>query len=374
MGQVVHRRGRMPDWDPPDEIPSTWHSIFNTRFSECASSRLREFREEEESEYRDALQRGIRKDKHHRQLLNLCIFPFVEHQLLGYEFIRADPLTELGCPNFDFLLFDFQRGRAIFGEVKANIGPGWESEQFDRFIEKREAALANQEYIKREYLGREIRSLEFVFGVFAPDADRVTQQIVSEGESIVTWCVHQMNKRITINTPAPSRGDWPDDPDEYLDMITHNHNRLNSEIETVQSASECFDLFPESHPVTELRALITALHKDSGMCFVNRLNLLETVSDSLFYLSSEQETEVTDSIIESAFEIGFLRDWDGEEGEYKIKSVYAHSDGLEETLESKWIDSMVEKKEREIRATCYGDVTQQILDETGEQTELTDFI
>lgn len=363
----------MTNVDPPDEIPPNWRSTFRGEYGDCIRNRLEEYRKEREEEYRDNLETDIKNDKRHRQLLNLCIFPFVEYQPLDYEFIRADSLEELGEPNFDFLLFDFD-GHAIFGECKANIGEGWESECVDDVIEQRQAVEENEDYIVENYLGSEIRNKEFVLAVFSPDADRITREILSEKEKIVTWRVHRIeDKRITVNTSAPPRDDWPEDPDEYYDLIQHDHNALNSKLRQLKSSSECFDLFPESYPVTELRTLITARHKVTGSCYVDEVTLLQTIKDSLYYLSEDRQKATMESIIEDAVEINFLKEWDGDEGDYKIVSRYTDSDGLEQTLSRKWIDHKVEEEKDEIRDKCWEEVRELILSIAKSQTELTDY-
>lgn len=363
----------MTNVEPPDDIPPNWRSTFRGQYGDCVQSRLKAYREEREDEYRDKLKTDIANDKRHRQLLNLCIFPFVEYQPLGYEFIRADPLEELGEPNFDFLLFDFD-GHAIFGECKANIGEGWESECVKDVIKEREAVEKHEDYIVENYLGSEIRHKEFVLAVFSPDADQITREILKQKEKIVTWRVHRMeDKRINVNTSAPPREDWPEDPDEYYDLIQHDHHALNSKLRQLKSSTECFDLFPESYPVTELRTLITARHKVTGSCYVDQDTLLQTIRDSLYYLTDERQDEILNSIIKDAKEINYLRDWDGDEGDYKIVSRYTDSDGLEETLSSKWIEYKVEEEKDGIRNSCWNEVHEEILSIAKAQTELDDY-
>lgn len=363
----------MTNVDPPDGIPQHKESSFRGRYRDCVHTRLEIFREEVEEGYRETLEDDISNDKRHRELLNLCIFPFVESQLNGYEFIRADPLSELGEPNFDFLLWDFD-GHAIFGEAKANVGEGWEGTVVNDVVEQREAVEDNIDYIKRNYVGSDIKNIEYVVAAFSTDADRVAKKILSEREKVVTWSVHQMGKTIDVHSPAPPREDWIEDPDEYYDLIQHTDTALNSALRREDSSTECLDFFPESFPVTELYALISASHKSDNRVLLNVDDLLQTVEENLFYLSPAAQEEKAEDILRLGKEIEYLREWDAPGADYKLISRYTHSDGLERTLSRKWIDYKVEQKKDEIRDDCRDDVKEHILEEIKPQKRLSDYL
>lgn len=364
----------MTNVDPPDEVPENQKSTWRGDYRDCVNKRVSEFVEDREVSYRGDLQKSIDEDKHHRELVNLCVFPFVESQPLGYEFLRGDPLTELDVPNFDFLLYDFD-GHTIFGEAKASVGDGWVSQYVDEVVEQREVVEEHEDYIVDEYLGgEEIRNKEYVLAVFSPNADNVTQEIVSRRENIVTWTVHQMDKRLNVNTTAPPREEWVEDGEEFYELVQHDHSALNSELSRHGSSSECFDLFPESHPVTELRTLISACDKESGGAFVTEEQLSLAVAEDLYYLSDEEQQDIAESILSLGFEIGFLREWEDGEGDYKIVSRYTHSDGLEQTLARKWKDHKLEQKKDALRQGCREEVTERILEQSAAQTGLDQFV
>lgn len=362
----------MTNVDPPSEIPPRWESTFKNWYGNCVEESVGTFREEQEEQYRDDLENGIKDDKRHRQLVNLCIFPFVEFQLLGYEFIWGDPLEELGVKNFDFLLYDFE-GNAIFGEAKGSVGDGWESNYVEGVIEERQMVNEHEHYIVENYTGQEIDNKEYVIATFAPDADKITREILSRGENIVTWKIHQMDKEIKINTPAPPKDSWPDNPDEYYQLTQHEHAKLNSRIEKIQSSSECIDLFPESHPVTEMRSIIQSRHKESGHCYLNREDLATNIRDSLFYLPEKEQAATVERVIQLAKEIGFIREYENGK-EFKIVSRYTNSDGLEDTLKAKWIDHKVQDKVNDLKDECWNRVTEQILSKAKPQTQLDEFV
>jgi hypothetical protein len=213
-----------------------------------------------------------------------------------------------------------------------------------------------------------------VLAVFAPDADDITQQIISERANIVTWGLHQMDKKISVNTALPTPDDWTDNPEEIYSLLRHEHTDLNSELPRYSSSTECFDLFPNSHPVTKMRSLITARHKEGGQCFVNDGDLWGTIQESLFYLSDERKRETKENVIESATSIEFLREAESEEKDYKIVSRYTHSDGLEKTLERKWIDSKVAERKDQIRQHCRETILDAILSETQAQRTILDYV
>lgn len=362
----------MTNVDPPEDIPSWRRSEFRGRYGDCVEQRIQEFTEAREESYRERLRQNIREDKRHRELLNLCIYPFFQFQPLGYEFIRADPLEELDVPNFDFLLFDFD-GHAIFGEVKGSVGSGYASNYVNEVVEQKEVVEEHEEYIKDRYTGEPIDHVEYVLAVYSPDADDVSREVISRRENIVTWGVHQMEKKITVNTVAPDPEDWPEDPEEVHSLLQHDHNSLNSEVAKYNSSTECLDLFPKSHPVTTMRSLITARHKEGGHCFVNESNLQDTVRESLFYLSEDECNSIKSEVIELAKSINFLREREGDEGDYKLISRYTHSEGLEKTLKRKWVDSRVEARKDEIKNECWEDVRETMLEEDDAQTSLGDF-
>lgn len=363
----------MSNVEPPGEIPANWRSKFRGLYRDCVGKRLEFFHDDEEAGYREDLETNIRKDKRHRELVNLCIFPFFEHRLGGYEFVRGDPLAELDVPNFDFLLWDFD-GHAIFGEVKANVGEGWEGRCVSEVLDQIEIIEENEDYIVENYLGSDMRHKEYVLAVFYPDADRIAKAIIRERENIVTWRVHQMDKQIRVHSSAPPREAWIDDPDDYYDIVQHSDSRLNSVLRTQESSTECLDFFPKSHPVTELRTLISAAQKEPPNVFVNEQRVVDYVRESLFYLNEEAQQITAERIIGLGLNIEFLDEWDGEEGDYKIVSRYTKSNGLEKTLEKKWIDYKVEQKRDMIRGSCRDEVMDWILEQTKPQTRISDFV
>lgn len=353
--------------DPLEDVPDHWHGDFIAKFREIREKKLEEY---SEGEHRDRIKRGTKKEREHRKLLNLCVFPFAsDSPPSGFMFVRADPLEEKDVPNFDFLLWDFD-GQAIFGEAKANIRQGPLS-LLNEVREQREAVEDNMDYIIDNYLGREPRNVETVLATFSGDANQIARKAISEGREVVTWGIHQMRKSISVHTVLPRESEIPDDEDidDVHLRIKHSKHELNRTLEEAESAEGSFDLFPESDPVTKLRTIITASYSEDGHCFVDIEDIVDIVETDLFYLSEEEHKEIVDEIVDEALDIGYIREYEESEADYKIVSRYTNSSGLEKTLEKKWIDSQVDDKIKEIEEKAEKLAAQDV----NKQTELWDF-
>lgn len=366
----------MVNIEPPNDLPDHWHTDFRSLYLECIQARYDQFDEED---YVDDLETGIRKEREHRKLVNLCVFPFNnDPSPLGFKFVRADPLAELnddldegedGVTNFDFMLWDFG-GQAIFGDAKANVQQGPESLLND-IEEQIEDVEENIDHIVGEYIGREPDNIDYVLAVFAGDAADITRKAIEGGYNVITWAVHQMDKNITVNTELPRSEEIPDDEDidDVRLRIRHSKHQLNERLTNVDTREGSFNVFPESHPVTKLRVLIAAKINDDGWCFVNVEEVVDIVEDELLYLDREECREIADDLIELGRDVDFLRKYEDHEADYKIKSRYTESEGLYQTLERKWIQYKVESTIEGYQDYCY----QLAEEELGRQAQLGDF-
>jgi len=366
----------MVNIEPPDDLPDHWHTDFRAAYRECIQARYEEFDQEA---YVDGLQDHIQKQKEHRKLVNLCVFPFTnDPSPADFKFVRADPLAELnqgldedeeGVTNFDFMLWDFD-GQAIFGEAKANVRQGAESllndveDQIDDVEE-------NLDYVVDNYIGVEPDHIDYVLATFASDANDITRAAISGGFEIITWSVHQMEKKISVNTVLPGEDDIPEeeDNDDVRLRIMHSNQQLNESLENVETREGSFNVFPESHPVTKLRALIAAKINDEGYCFVNVAEVVDIVDNELLYLDREECREVVEDIIGLGKNIGFLKEYEDHDGDYKIKSRYTNSEGLSQTLEKKWCQYRVEQTVAGFQEYC----RQLAAEQVDQQAQLSDF-
>lgn len=367
----------MVNIDPPEDLPDHWHTDFRSHYLECIQERYNEF---DEGTYIERLKEDILKQKEHRKLVNLCVFPFNnEPSPAGFKFVRADPLAELnedleegeeGVSNFDFMLWDFD-GHAIFGEAKANINQGAESllndvqDQIDVVEEYME------DYIVGNYIGVEPDTVEYVLATYAGDANDITLASIRGGYKVINWSVHQMGKNISVNTELPPKDDIPNDEDndDVRDRILHSKQALNNALERADTREGSFNVFPESHPVSKLRAITTAKIKEDGYCFVNVDDLVDVIDGEMLYLDQSECKEVAEDIIDLGKRIDFLTDYEDHPSDFKIKSRYTNDEGLMETLERKWRQYRVERTIQGYQEYCYRLAAEKL----DEQTQLGDF-
>ena len=105
--------------------------------------------------YYDSQIQEIEKDGGHRNMINLCVAPFIENGSMfasGYRYIRPAPLAELGEKNFDFLLFKLggDVSVAIFGECKGGVSNI--ADAINYIKKQKEAVNKNLKLIKTQYL------------------------------------------------------------------------------------------------------------------------------------------------------------------------------------------------------------------------------
>lgn len=100
--------------------------------------------------------REIETYRRHDEVVSMCIHPFSEEgtsvRQLGYQFIRAEPLSELGIKNVDFLIYR-REGRTpivIFGEAKSRITNF--SQTLREVGERRANIETRTDYVKTNYL------------------------------------------------------------------------------------------------------------------------------------------------------------------------------------------------------------------------------
>jgi len=356
----------------PKEIPRSFHEKFKNKYEDCLQQN-----QINEEEYSEGLENDIEKHQNHRTLVNLCVAPFSQPPYPeDYRFIRGDPLMEMNVKNFDFLLYDFD-GHAIFGEAKSNINRGREMEIVVEVLEQKKTVNENRDYIEKEYIGRELKNIECVLATYSHSAENIAKKIISEREEIITWAVHKAEKQITISTPLPDPNDLQQDLDieRIHRLITHNDTKLNSTIDKINTHGGVFDFFPNSIDLDRLRILIKIKENINGKCMINVDEVCDVINNNdLFYLEREKCQEIAESIISEGVKIDFLKEWkEDDKWDYKIKSRYTSSDGLEETLIKKWIDRKIEERKEKERKKCFEKVKKQIKKEAEAQSKLTEF-
>ena len=277
---------------------------------------------------------GIKQDKHHNEILNACIFPFVQQgtmtQRLDYAYIRSSPLLELGVKNVDFLIASKTDGVLIFGEAKGTItNPRAVITEYKKRIQVIQEHAA---YIKKMFPG--IKSWEYVLGVPSGDTMETSKAILRSNIHIILWQIDEWNGKLSLAVPHTDRATRL--------KIMHGNNDLNKVLGGKIPTSTAFKTFyHESHPVAKM-TLLTSIDKHSQS--FTFMDLKASVSEELDNTPDSETTAIANQIIEWATAIGFVKRLDGET--YKIQSRYRHSGNRYNELKSKWIKHKI-KSEKE---------------------------
>jgi hypothetical protein len=277
--------------------------------------------------------RGIREDQFHKAVLNSCIFPFAERNLLrqhlDYVYLRSSPLLELNVKNVDFMIASFSKKIVIFGEAKGSVeDPTQVISQFKKRIEIIEN---NKQYIER-FVPKDSKT-EYVLGVPSMDAVETSKAILRSNVPIVLWEVggleeQQLSLVVPANTTATQR-----------QLILHSDDKLNRALRKVPTSAEFKTFFHESHPVTKME-LLTTLDKETDSFFTfNTIKLL--VRNELDNTSESEVESITLDIIKLGIDVNFIRCTP--DGKYKIKSIYKNSASRYDELKKKWIEYQIKK-------------------------------
>lgn len=271
--------------------------------------------------------RGILEDRYHKEVLNACIFPFVQEgtltQNLDYDYLRSSPLSELGVKNVDFLIASKSKGLAIFGEAKGTVtDPSIIISEYKKRIKIIEK---NLDHVKKIF--PELSSIEYVLGVKSIDAVEMSKAILRSNADIVLWQVGGWDDQLlSLVVPAT-------DDSSQRKRIIHSDNDLNKSLTKVPTSTEFKTFFHESHPVTKMALLATVDKGKREQFSFNDFKLL--VSEELDNTSESEIDEITKEIIDNGINIGFVRET--EDGDYKIQSRFKNSGDRYEELKKKWI-------------------------------------
>lgn len=275
---------------------------------------------------------GIRLDKYHSEILNACIFPFVQHnritQELNYAYIKSSPLSELDVKNVDFLIASEADDVLIFGEAKGKItNPSAVITEYKKRIKVIEENFA---YIKQKFSG--IESFEYVLGIPSGNAMETAKAIQRSSAHIVLWQIstwHDDTLSLTV---------LPIDDETERQKILHANNDLNQILLNGIPTSTAFKTFyHESHPVAKMTVL-TSIDKGSKNFTFD--DLQTSVSEELDNTPNDETSKIAKQIMDWAINIGFVKHIDGET--YKIQSKFKHSGARYEELKIKWVKRKIE--------------------------------
>jgi len=361
----------MTNIDPPDSVPEGQETKYRRLYGECVEHKLEEFSEQSKKE---TLREEITDQRQHRKLISYSIFPFVQGQPAGYKFFTAEPLEELGVPNFDFLLWNLN-GKIIFGEAKSSI-PASAEAIVNQLEERKETAEDHKEHLEEEYLGSEIDHMEFVVSTYVHHGDKIAKAIIEEGAEFITWVVDAHHDELWIRQTRPTS--FPDnleasDPDEMLQELdrrhTHDVSELNGELDRVTTSFGQADVLPTAMIVDQLRVVVQARRVEGRHPCVDLADIESYVSSSSLNYSEERVTDLVGDLIEAGKRINFLSEWNDERADLKLVSNYTAKDDLERVLEDKWVDWRIEDMKNDLRKECEERITAKF----GRQKQLTEF-
>lgn len=282
---------------------------------------------------------GLEAERIHRDLLNLCVYPFTEQgkcqRELGYRFLRASPLSELGLPNFDFLIARLYPAEEIAiliaGEAKGSVGSP--KGVVDDVAKKRGVFIENSEVVLAQYLGQDKNRkylLETVVAVDSVDSSNMITAIVESGEPIKVWHGPSTGPALLSIASPPSSAHGAH---KYL----HADAKLNRLLDKLPTIRRTFDVWPNTHTLIQLGALIRASHPEEYGMSVGTADLGNVLARDMFYLTPKEREDSALSLIRVGMAIGFLTPMAGVAGEFKIVAKGARRDALETTLQEKWL-------------------------------------
>lgn len=361
----------MTNVDPPESVLEGQETKYRGLYRKCVEHKFNKFPEESK---REDLREEINIQRQHRKLISYSIFPFIQGRPAGYKFFTAEPLEELGIPNFDFLMWNLE-GSVIFGEAKSSI-PASAKSVVNQLNERKRVAEDHQEYLEEEYLGSEINHMEFVLSTYVNHGDKIAKAIIEEGAEFITWVVDAHHDTLWVRQARPTS--FPDnleaeEPDAMLEELdrrhTHDVTALNSELDRVKTSLGQADVLPTSTIVDQLRVVVQARRVEERYPCVDRTDIKEYVSNSSLNYTKERVGEIGNNLIEAGKRINFLSEWDDERADLKIVSNYTAKDDLERVLENKWIDWRIGDMKDNLRDECQ----ERVVGELGKQTELTEY-
>lgn len=280
--------------------------------------------------------KGIDQDADHNRILSACIFPFVQQnnitQRLNYVYIRSSPLSELGVKNVDFLIASKTDGVLIFGEAKGTITDP--RVVIKEYKERIKAINENSAYIMNMF--PDIKLWEYVLGVPSHRATDTSKAITRSNASIILWQVGVWNDdKLSLVVPDVNAA--------TRQKITHKNSALNKALgnEGVQTSTRFKTFYHESHPVAKMTVL-TSIDKKLEQFTLSDLET--SVSEELDNTPASEITTIAEEIIESAIDIGFVKQLSNKT--YKIKSRYKDSGARYLELTKKWIKRKIELEKK----------------------------
>ncbi len=300
------------------------------------------------TEHRDELRKlkiaALENERLHRDLLNLCAYPFTENgrgsRELGFRFLRGSPLHEKNLPNFDLLIARLlppdQPACVILIEGKASVG---NPRQVANEVEdKKKVAIDAMGTMMTTYLGQpagRAYSMETVIAVDSIDANNMMNAVVESGFEHKVWHGPTSGPE-TLSIAAPPKGT----PNHH--RFLHSSKPLNDLLNRLPSVRRAFDVWPKTHPLIQLGALISASHPAHTGVQLTSHALDAILSKDMFYLTPEERAALSRTLVELGQAIGFLTPLEAT-GEYRAVAKGVRRDSLEQSLQEKWLRWQLER-------------------------------
>lgn len=314
---------------------------YSVRLREVNRQATKEFKENRPV-LQEQLESGFNEEATHDRILNTCIYPFVETGLplarLGYRFIRAAPLLELGIKNIDFLIYRREGSRpiVIFGEAKGGVTNP--SRTLTEFQDRRQIIEDHMDYIKTNYLDTRTDPIqEYVLAVKSSMATRMRDAVLESPIRLILWQVDYMHHKLQL-VQAPST-----EPDRHL--MTHSDNQLTSNLAVpsgLTSFENTFAFFPQSHILAKLVNSLQIVDRDGANNILRPYKLNQYVGAQLSYLNETQRRAEVEQILDEAQSIHFAERIP-ESPDYLVASRSRSRPGLEAELKLRWTKSKLDK-------------------------------
>ena len=311
------------------ELPRDFHENYKSQKKSLLKKIDDEF--SDNSNLINKKSRGIQEDKFHKEVLNACIFPFVQQgpitQQSNYSYLRSSPLSKLGLKNVDFLIASRTDGVVIFGEAKGSItDPSVVISQYKKRIK---IIKENIPYITQIF--PELKSIEYVLGVQSVDAMETSKAILRSNANIILWQVSKWDDQL-LSLVVPTTEDATQQK-----RVMHCNSDLNKILSKVPTSTAFKTFYHESHPVTKMTLLTSVNSRQNSFAFDDFKTL---VIDELDNTSDEEINKITQDILDSALDIGFVKSLDDEN--YKVQSRFKKPADRYEELKKKWIARKIE--------------------------------
>jgi hypothetical protein len=210
------------------------------------------FREEQQEEgtIRERIEKGVKQDKKHDTLLKQTISAFLPDGPIGtqtdWEFLGAEPLSEMNIPNADALFGNPERNLALLVECKTSTDRP--SKALQQVYDAADGIRENREYLS-EKIGMEIDGIECAICIPSVEDRRLINQIEEhernnrDRERVFVWRTHYYDgETLDLYTDISTREPGEATHDSELAQI------LSASVELTYGRQVTPAFFPSSHP------------------------------------------------------------------------------------------------------------------------------